>query len=112
MAFFDAFRFQGVRLSFSGVFSMSIAPHVGREWLLALSMGGSCGPEVDPQTTHLVYVQRGDLGVTEKLQRAIQSDRVEVVSPEWLDACHGAWGMVDESLFRPRVSPSFLSACV
>jgi len=92
----------GLGLSFSGVFHSGTVPEHGREWKTAQSMGAMCDRKIVARTTHLVYVGRGEGGVTDKMVEAVHRGDVQVVSPEWVQACRSAWERVDEDMFRPR----------
>ncbi|XP_043208610.1 RNA polymerase II subunit A C-terminal domain phosphatase-like isoform X2 [Amphibalanus amphitrite] len=95
---------KGVRLVFSGVVPNNQELSSSRPYQVATNLGAVVqdrlvrkGPR-DELTTHLVAARLG----TAKVNEALRSKRIQLVTLDWLWSCAERWERVDERLFPLR----------
>ncbi|XP_037084771.1 RNA polymerase II subunit A C-terminal domain phosphatase-like [Pollicipes pollicipes] len=95
---------KGVRLVFSGVVPNNVELSTSRPYQVAVNLGAVVqeklvrkGPR-DELTTHLVAARLG----TAKVNEALRSKRIQLVTLDWLWSCAERWERVEERLYPLR----------
>lgn len=95
---------KGVRLVFSGVVPNNVKLSSSKPYQVAVNLGATVqeklvrkGPR-EELTTHLVATRPG----TAKVNEALRSKRIKLVTLDWLWSCAERWERVDERLFPLR----------
>jgi RNA polymerase II subunit A-like phosphatase len=104
---------RGANIVFSCVFPRNIPLEKSKEYQIAKSLGADIQNNIIPPsckndpaaTTHLVAAKLG----TAKVNQAMKSKHVHIVTPDWLWCCYHRWDKVTECLFTLTDDTSVLS---
>ncbi|XP_015772091.1 PREDICTED: RNA polymerase II subunit A C-terminal domain phosphatase-like [Acropora digitifera] len=95
---------RGVNIVFTGVIPTSVRQEESYPCRVACALGAkvsnsiSTSKDTDDRSRVTTHVIAGKLG-TEKSLRAVQSQGMKIVNPNWLYCCNERWEWVDERLF-------------
>ncbi|KAG9666629.1 hypothetical protein KCU95_g18120, partial [Aureobasidium melanogenum] len=89
---------KGVHIVFSGVMPLGVQPQNHDFAIWAKSFGATVTENITKRTSHVVA---SPLRKTAKVRQAAKrSDKIKIVSQDWLFACLVQWRKVDETRFR------------
>ncbi|KAG9899597.1 hypothetical protein KCU94_g8978, partial [Aureobasidium melanogenum] len=89
---------KGVHIVFSGVMPLGVQPQNHDFAIWAKSFGATVTENITKRTSHVVA---SPLRKTAKVRQAAKrSDKIKIVSQDWLFACLVQWRKVDEAPFR------------
>ncbi|KAG9703469.1 hypothetical protein KCU69_g5900, partial [Aureobasidium melanogenum] len=98
MAAMKAKVLKGVHIVFSGVMPLGVQPQNHDFAIWAKSFGATVTENITKRTSHVVA---SPLRKTAKVRQAAKrSDKIKIVSQDWLFACLVQWRKVDEAPFR------------
>ncbi|KAH0252399.1 hypothetical protein KCU71_g22969, partial [Aureobasidium melanogenum] len=98
MAAMKAKVLKGVHIVFSGVMPLGVQPQNHDFAIWAKSFGATVTENITKRTSHVVA---SPLRKTAKVRQAAKrTDKIKIVSQDWLFACLVQWRKVDETPFR------------
>ncbi|CDS11612.1 hypothetical protein LRAMOSA03875 [Lichtheimia ramosa] len=92
----------GVRAVFSGLIPQQQPLPTSMYWQLAESFGAVCLPDLTGNVTHVIAAKAG----TDKVKRARKTNRIKIVTADWLMDSVGRWERQDENKYiLPDLEP-------